>query len=100
MHKSSKHSDNGCVCNEDAPTVVSCALFGYRSLWSPSTAGSFCVPPYRLDGKDTTMKGKGTKERKREFNRKYNSTLEERIKKTPKENTTRGNWTGDRGESW
>lgn len=46
------------------------------------------------------MKGKGTKERKREFNRKYNSTLEERIKKTPKENTTRGNWTGDRGESW
>ena len=46
------------------------------------------------------MKGKGTKERKREFSRKYNSTLEERIKKTPKENTTRGNWTGDRGESW
>lgn len=45
------------------------------------TAGSFCVPPYHSD-------------------RKYNSTLEERIKKTPKENTTRGNWTGDRGESW
>ena len=45
------------------------------------TAGSFCILPYHSD-------------------RKYNSTLEERIKKTPKENTTRGNWTGDRGESW
>ncbi len=27
MHKGSEHSDNGCVWNEDAPTVVSCALF-------------------------------------------------------------------------
>lgn len=34
------------------------------------------------------------------FDRKYNSTLEERIKKTPKRNTSRGIWTGDRGESW
>lgn len=34
------------------------------------------------------------------FNGKYNSTLEERIKKTPKGNIDRGTWTGDRGESW
>lgn len=45
------------------------------------TAGSFCVPPYHSDGK-------------------YNSTLEERIKRTPKENAIRGIWTGNRGESW
>lgn len=38
------------------------------------TAGSFCVPPYHSDGK-------------------YNSTLEERIKRTPKENAIRGMWT-------
>ena len=31
----------GRTGNEDAPTVVSCAFFGYRSLWSSSTAGSF-----------------------------------------------------------
>lgn len=34
------------------------------------------------------------------FDEKYNSTLEERIKKTPKRNTNRGIWTGDRGKSW
>lgn len=34
------------------------------------------------------------------FDGKYNSTLEERIKKTPKGNVNRGMWTGDRGESW
>lgn len=27
MHKSSEHSDKDCVWNEDAPTVISCALF-------------------------------------------------------------------------
>lgn len=27
MHKSSERSDDGCVRNEDAPTVVSCAFF-------------------------------------------------------------------------
>lgn len=27
MHKSSERSDEGCVWNEDAPTVVSCAFF-------------------------------------------------------------------------
>lgn len=64
------------------------------------TVGSFCVLSDRSDGKDTAMKSKETKEHKRGFNGKCNSTLEERIKKTPKENTTRGNWTGDRGESW
>lgn len=45
------------------------------------TAGSFCLPLYHSDGK-------------------YNSTLEERIKRTPKENAIRGIWTGNRGESW
>ena len=64
------------------------------------TVGSFCVPPYHLDGKNTAIKSKGTKELKRGFIGKYNSTLEERIKRTPKENTIRGMWTGDRGESW
>ncbi len=46
------------------------------------------------------MKNKETKERKRGANGKYNSTLEERIKRTPKENAIRGMWTGNRGESW
>lgn len=27
MHKSSERSNDGCVWNEDAPTVVSCAFF-------------------------------------------------------------------------
>ena len=68
MHKSSEHSNDSCVWNEDAPTVVSCAFFGYRSLWSSSAAGSFCVPPYRSEGKDTPMKRKKTKNRKSNFN--------------------------------
>lgn len=45
------------------------------------------------------MKIKKNKKYKRDFNEKYNSTLEERIKKTPKGNSIRGMWTGDRGES-
>lgn len=61
MHKGSEHSDDGCVWNKDASTVVSCAFFGYRSMWSSSTAGSFCVPQYRSDGKDTAKKKKETK---------------------------------------
>ena len=68
MHKSSEHSNDSCVWNEDASTVVSCAYFQCRSLWSSSTAGSFCVPPYRSDGKDTAMKSKKTKNRKSNFN--------------------------------
>ena len=68
MHKSSERSDDDCVWNEDAPTVVPCAFFGYRSLWSSSTAGSFCVPPCRSDGKDTAMKINETKKRKSGFN--------------------------------
>ena len=51
------------------PPLVSCAIFGYRSLWSSSTAGSFCVPPSSPDGKDTAMKKKETtKRRKSQFN--------------------------------
>lgn len=68
MHKSSECSDDGCVWNEDAPTVVSCAFFGYRSQWPSSTAGSFCVPLYRSDGKDTAMKSNDSKKRKSGFN--------------------------------
>lgn len=34
------------------------------------------------------------------FDGKYNSTLGERMNKTPKENSNRGMWTGNRGESW
>lgn len=45
------------------------------------TADSFCVPTYHSDGK-------------------YNSTFEERIKRTLKEYAIRGMWTGNRGESW
>ena len=52
MHRGSEHSDDGCVWNEDAPTVVSCALFSYRSLWSSSTAGSFVSFRSNSDGKD------------------------------------------------
>lgn len=52
-----------------------------KKIKNDVTAGSFCAPLYHSDGK-------------------YNSTLEERIKRTPKENAIRGMWTGDRGESW
>lgn len=45
------------------------------------------------------MKSKEIKKRKRGFNGKYNSTLEERVKKTPKDNKMRGIWTSGRGES-
>lgn len=68
MHKSLERSDDGCVWNEDAPTVVSCAFFGYRSLWSSSIAGSFCILLYRSDRKDTTMKRKDSTKRKSGFN--------------------------------
>ena len=100
MHKSSECSDDGCVWNEDAPTVVSCAIFRLSEPVVIFNRRLFCVSPYRSDGKDTAMKSKETKERNRGFNGKYNSTLEERIKRTPKENAIRGMWTGDRGESW
>lgn len=69
MHKSSERSDDGCVWNEDAPTVVFVRPFSVkRSLWSSSTAGSYCVPPYRSDGKDEAMKSNDSKKRKSGFN--------------------------------
>lgn len=63
MHKSSEHSNDSCVCNEDAPTVVSCAFWDYRNLWSSSAAVSFCAPPNHSDGKDTAMKINDSKKR-------------------------------------
>ncbi|NLC85430.1 MAG: hypothetical protein GX680_00605 [Bacteroidales bacterium] len=40
--KSSEHSDEDCVWNEDAPTVISCAHFkDKRSLWSSSPQALF-----------------------------------------------------------
>lgn len=42
MHKSSEHSDKDCVWNEDAPTVISCALSeDKRSLWPSSPQALF-----------------------------------------------------------
>lgn len=42
MHKSSEHSDKDCVWNEDAPTVISCALFfGQAKFVVILSAGSF-----------------------------------------------------------
>lgn len=42
MHKSSGHSIKGCVWNEDAPTVISCANFSdKRSLWTSSPQALF-----------------------------------------------------------
>lgn len=52
MHKSFKHNDKGCVWNEDAPAVVSCAHFRLLGSVVIFAAGSFCVLPYRSDGKD------------------------------------------------
>ena len=64
MHKSSERSDNGCVWNEDAPTVVSCAFFRLSEPVVIFNRRLFCVPPYRSDGKDTAMKSnKETQER-------------------------------------
>ena len=60
MHKSSKYGDQSRAGNEDAPTVVSCAYFSCRSLWSSSATGSFCIPPQRFNGKDTKMKSNET----------------------------------------
>ena len=52
MHKSSERSDDGYVWNEDAPTVVSCALFRLSEPVVIFNRRLFCVPPYRSDGKD------------------------------------------------
>lgn len=68
MHKSSERSDDGCVWNEDAPTVVSCAFFRLSEPVVIFNRRLFCVPPFRSDGKDTTMKSKETKKRKSGFN--------------------------------
>ena len=68
MHKSSERSDDGCVWNEDAPTVVSCAFFRLSEPVVIFNRRLFCVPPYRSDGKDTAMKNNETKKRKSGFN--------------------------------
>ena len=68
MHKSSERSDNGCVWNEDAPAVVSCAFFRLSEPVVIFNRRLFCVPPYRSDGKDTAMKSNETKKRKSNFN--------------------------------
>lgn len=68
MHKSSERSDDGCVWNEDAPTVVSCAFFRLSEPVVIFNRRLFCVPPYRSDGKDTAMKSNDSKKRKRGFN--------------------------------
>lgn len=68
MHKSSERSDDGCVWNEDAPTVVSCAFFRLSEPVVIFNRRLFCVPPYRSDGKDTAMKSNETKKRKSRFN--------------------------------
>ena len=68
MHKSSERRDDGCVWNEDAPTVVSCAFFRLSEPVVIFNRRLFCVPPYRSDGKDTAMKSNETKKRKSGFN--------------------------------
>lgn len=68
MHKSSERSNNGCVWNEDAPTVVSCAFFRLSEPVVIFNRRLFCVPPYRSDGKDTAMKNNDSKKRKSGFN--------------------------------
>ena len=68
MHKSSERSDDGCVWNEDAPTVVSCAFFRLSEPVVIFNRRLFCVPPYRSDGKDTAMKSNDSKKRKSGFN--------------------------------
>lgn len=68
MHKSSERSDDGCVWDEDAPTVVSCAFFRLSKPVVIFNRRLFCVPPYRSDGKDTAMKSNETKKRKSGFN--------------------------------
>lgn len=68
MHKSLNHSDKGCVLNEDAPTVVSCAFFRLSEPVVIFNCRLFCVPPYRSDGKDTAMKSNDSRKRKCGFN--------------------------------
>ena len=63
MHKSSERSDDGCVWNEDAPTVVSCAFFRLSKPVVIFNRRLFCVPPFRSDGKDTAMKKDASKKR-------------------------------------
>lgn len=68
MHKSSERSDEGCVWNEDAPTVVSCAFFRLSEPVVIFNRRLFCVPPFRSDGKDTAMKSNESKKRKSRYN--------------------------------
>lgn len=68
MHKSLNHSDKGCVLNEDAPTVVSCAFFRLSEPVVIFNCKLFCVPSYRSDGKDTAMKSNDSRKRKSGFN--------------------------------
>ena len=57
MHKSSEHSDKDCVWNEDAPTVISCALFqDKRSLWSSYPQALFASHRQCLGRKGRKMK--------------------------------------------
>lgn len=69
MHKSSERSNEGCVWNEDAPTVVSCAFF---RLLEPVVIFNrrlfLCPTDLSSDGKDTEMKNNETKKRKSGFN--------------------------------
>lgn len=68
MHKSSELSDDGCVWNEDALTVVSCAFFRLAEPVVIFNRRLFCVPPYRSDSKNTAVKNIETKKCKSGFN--------------------------------
>lgn len=68
MHKSSERSDDGCVWNEDAPTVVSCAFFRLSEPVVIFNRRLSCIPPYCSDGKDSAMKSNEAKKHKSGFN--------------------------------
>lgn len=57
MHKSSRHSNKGCVGNEDAPTVISCAHFlDKRGLWTSSPQALFVSHRQCIGRKGRKMK--------------------------------------------
>ena len=61
MHKSSERSDDGCVWNEDAPTVVSCALFRLSEPVVIFNRRLFCIPTVCNPRTERTLTMENTK---------------------------------------
>ncbi len=68
MHKSSERSDDGCVWNEDASTLVSCAFFRLSEPVVIFNRRLSCILPYCSDEKYIAMKSNEAKKLKSGLN--------------------------------